>query len=58
MTSPQRWLNSATSRLSFFHMPASLKTGGDDGGCWRVDDDCQFNYAEMEIPALLGDLQA
>lgn len=42
------------TRLSFFDMPASLKKGREDGGCWRVDDDCQFNYAEMEIPAVLG----
>jgi hypothetical protein len=42
------------ARLSFFDMPASLKKGREDGGCWRVDDDCQFNYVEMEIPAVLG----
>jgi len=42
------------TRLSFFDMPASLKKGREDGGCWRVDDDCQFNYVEMEIPAILG----
>jgi hypothetical protein len=43
-----------TARLSFFDMPASLKKGREVGGCWRVDDDCQFNYAEMEVPAVLG----
>jgi hypothetical protein len=43
------------TRLSYFDMPASLKKGREDGGCWRVDDDCQFNYVEMEIPAVLGE---
>ena len=43
------------TRLSFFDMPASLKKGREDGGCWRVDDDCEFHYAEMEIPAVLGE---
>jgi hypothetical protein len=42
-------------RLSFFDMPASLKKGRADGGCWRVDDDCQFHYEAMEIPAVLGE---
>ena len=42
-------------RLSFFDMPASLKKGREDGGCWRVDDDCHFNYEELEIPAVLGE---
>lgn len=43
------------TRLSFFDMPASLKKGREDGGCWRVDDDCEFHYAEMEVPAVLGE---
>ena len=43
------------ARLSFFDMPASLKKGREDGGCWRVDDDCEFNYKDMEIPAVLGE---
>jgi hypothetical protein len=43
------------SRLSFFDMPASLRKGREDGGCWRVDDDCQFHYEALEIPAVLGE---
>jgi hypothetical protein len=43
------------TRLSFFDMPASLKKGREDGGCWRVDDDCQFRYEAIEIPAVLGE---
>ena len=42
------------TRLSFFDMPASLKKGRENGGCWRVDDDCVFAYSEMRIPAVLG----
>jgi len=41
-------------RLSFFDMPASLKKGRENGGCWRVDDDCRFNQNEMNVPAVLG----
>jgi hypothetical protein len=41
--------------LSFFDMPASLKKGREDGGCWRVDDDCEFHYWELAIPAVLGE---
>jgi len=40
--------------LSFFDMPASIKSGRENGGCWRVDDDCEFHYSAMEIPAVLG----
>jgi hypothetical protein len=43
------------ARLSFFDMPASLKKGREDGGCWRVDDDCEFHYWELAIPAVLGE---
>jgi len=43
------------TRLSFFDMPASLKKGQEDGGCWRVDDDCELSYEEMEVPAVLGE---
>ena len=43
------------TRLSFFDMPASLKKGREDGGCWRIDDDCQFRYEAMDIPAVLGE---
>jgi hypothetical protein len=43
------------ARLSFFDMPASLEKGRANGGCWRVDDECEFQYSEMEIPAVLGE---
>jgi hypothetical protein len=43
-----------SDRFSFFDMPASLKEGRERGGCWRVDDDCQFNYTGMNVPAVLG----
>jgi hypothetical protein len=43
------------TRLSFFDMPASLTKGREDGGCWRVDDDCQFQFAGMGVPAVLGE---
>jgi len=41
------------TRLSFFDMPASLKKGRADGGCWRVDDDCRLQYEDMNVPAVL-----
>jgi len=41
-------------RLSFPDMPASLKKGLADGGCWSVDDECRFDVAEMNVPAVLG----
>jgi hypothetical protein len=41
-------------QLSFFDMPASLKEGRERGGCWRVDDDCRFDFEEMDVPAVLG----
>ena len=41
-------------RLSFFDQPANVKEGREKGGCWRVDDDCRFNYMEMNVPAVLG----
>jgi hypothetical protein len=42
------------TRLSFFDMPASLAKGRANGGCWRVDDDCELNYVAMDTPAILG----
>jgi hypothetical protein len=43
------------TRLSYFDMPASLEKGRKDGGCWRVDDECNFDPVELEVPAVLGE---
>jgi beta-lactamase regulating signal transducer with metallopeptidase domain len=40
--------------ISFLDMPASIEKGRKDGGCWRVDDDCRFGAAGMNVQAVLG----
>ena len=43
-----------SAHLSFMDMPASIKKGEKDGGCWRVDDECHFGADGMKVQAVLG----
>ena len=52
---PRTFVTVVCAAVVYPDMPASLKKGREDGGCWRVDDDCEFHYADLEIPAVLGE---
>jgi hypothetical protein len=43
-----------SGRLSSFDMPANRKALESRGGCWRIDDECQFNERGMDVPAAMG----
>lgn len=43
-----------SQQLSILDIPAERKNEEAGGGCWRVDDGCQLNPQEMDVPVVLG----
>lgn len=43
-----------SQQLSMLDIPADRKNEEAGGGCWRVDDGCQLNQEEMDVPVVLG----